>query len=366
METVTLAIVAILAAAAGFLAARLLGSRETTALRLTAARHEAALEASQRDADLAAQLRPMAGALAQLQQRVETAEQDRVEGMALIRRQLTQQQEASAQAAEAMQTEARKLTRALSRTNVRGAWGEVQLRRVVESAGLVERVHFEVQASTSEGRPDMIVHLPGEMDLIVDAKAPLDALLACEDDVYSEDVLRRHAQALRSHVDTLAKRDYSTLVASSPDIVLLFLPAESLLSLALSSDPGLIDHAWGKGVVLTTPNTLITTLYTASYAWRQEALAENARQVQQLGAELHGRLLLLSKHLAKVGKSLGGAVESYNEAVGSYERRVLVSARRFAEMGVVDGAAPEVAPISASARAVPEVDITDLAERGSA
>jgi DNA recombination protein RmuC len=280
---------------------------------------------------------------------------------------LHHQAEQTRLATDAVQLEARRLSRALTGTNVRGLWGESELRRLVEAAGMLERVNFDTQATIvgidERRRPDMVVHLAGGRDIVVDAKVPLDALMADtgESDGFDRAVLQRHAQALRSHIDTLAGRNYADLLPDTPELVVLYLPAESLLSLALAADAGLLDHAFGKGVALATPTTMLALLRTVNHGWRQEAVAQNAREIHALGAELHKRLATMSGHFRKMGGALDSAVKAYNATVGSYETRVLPQARKFSELDLVSDAIAPVPAIENSPRAltVAELDLRD-------
>ena len=240
-----------------------------------------------------------------------------------------------------LRLETRSLSTALRRPQVRGRWGELHLRRAVELAGLVDRCDFTEQAQVADGaqRPDLVVHLVGGREVVVDAKVPLDAYLdatGAEDEEEHLAHLRRHARQLRHHVDSLAGKAYWRSLASTPEFVVLFVPAESFLAAALETDPALLDDAAAKNVVLATPTTLIALLRTVAYGWRQEAVADQAREIHRLGRELHERIGRFGQHLDQLGRSLNGTVERYNQAVGSWESRVLVSARRFEELAVTD------------------------------
>ena len=238
--------------------------------------------------------------------------------------------------------ETRSLSTALRKPQVRGRWGELHLRRAVELAGLVDRCDFSEQVRFADGaqRPDLVVHLVGRRQVVVDAKVPLDAYLdatSTDDEAVRHEALQRHARQLRQHIDGLASKAYWRALRETPEFVVLFVPAESFLAAALDTDPGLIDHAAARQVVLATPTTLIALLRTVAHGWSHEALADQAREIQRLGRDLHQRLGHLSTHLDRVGRSLNTAVGHFNQAVGSYDSRVLVSARRFAELSVVDG-----------------------------
>jgi DNA recombination protein RmuC len=246
---------------------------------------------------------------------------------------------------ESLRKETLSLSTALRKPQVRGRWGELHLRRAVELAGLVDRCDFTEQATLGtrpedQGlRPDLVVHLVGGRSVVVDAKVPLDAFLdatAVDDEEQRAAQLTRHARQLRSHVDLLAGKAYWRAVEETPEFVVLFLPAESFLAAALESDPSLLEHAAARQVVLATPTTLIALLRTVAHGWSHEALADQAREIHRLGRELHGRLATMSGHLDSVGRSLNAAVGHYNQAMGSLESRVLVSARRFQDLSVTD------------------------------
>ncbi len=261
-------------------------------------------------------------------------------------------------ATDTLRRETQVLSTALRRPQVRGRWGEMHLRRAVELAGLVDRCDFTEQTHTvtrddAVQRPDLVVHLVGGRQVVVDAKVPLDAFLdatGAEDDDEREAHLARHARQLRHHVEQLASKRYWRSLAGSPEFVVLFVPAESFLSAALTADRDLLDDAAAKQVVVATPTTLIALLRTVAHGWRQEALAEQAHEIHQLGRELHERLATMTAHVDNVGRSLNAAVGHYNAAVGSLEARVLVSARRFTELAVTDGDLPGPRPVVTLAR----------------
>ena len=240
-----------------------------------------------------------------------------------------------------LQLETRSLSTALRKPQVRGRWGEMHLRRAVELAGLVDKCDFSEQVHLEDGRlrPDLVVHLSGGKELVVDSKVPLDAYLDAasadnKDDYRSH--LRRHTAQLRTHVDQLASKAYWRFLDESPEFVVLFVPAESFLSAALETEPGLIDYAGERRVVLASPTTLIALLRTVAHGWSHEALAEQAREIHRLGRDLHQRLGTMSTHLDGIGRSLNTAVTRYNQAIGSLDNRVLVAARRFNELSVTD------------------------------
>jgi DNA recombination protein RmuC len=251
------------------------------------------------------------------------------------------------------------LANALRSPSVRGRWGETQLRNVVELAGMLEHCDFVAQASTrdAEGellRPDLVVRIPGGKQVVVDAKVPLAAYLEAfetSDEDERAARLAAHARQVRDHATKLAAKAYWRQFAPAPDFVVMFVPDETLLRVAHEHDRRLGEDAWAQGVVLASPSTLMTLLRTVAAVWQQETVARSAQVVHELGAELHKRLGTFAGHLAKVGRSLDGAVGSYNEAVGSFESRVLVQARRLEEHGVT-GEVESPAQIERQARAV--------------
>jgi DNA recombination protein RmuC len=264
---------------------------------------------------------------------------------------------------ELLRGETVKLSRALRDPFTRGRWGEVQLRRVVEMAGMLAQCDFveqpRLQHEDGPLRPDMVIQLPGGRSLVVDAKVPLKGWLEA---LEAPEGARRahlidHARQLRAHVTTLAAREYWAALPCSPEMVVAFLPADALLSAALEADPDILDYAVGQRVMLATPVTLIAMLRAVSFGWQQEALVEDARAVGLLGRELHRRLGTFAEHLDGIGRALERAVTNYNDAVGSLESRVMVSARRLADYaggnGPVDGPAP-VNSLPRSSRTVPQ------------
>jgi DNA recombination protein RmuC len=272
---------------------------------------------------------------------------------------------------ESLRRETGSLTSALRKPQVRGRWGELHLRRTVELAGLVARCDFTEQAQLADGvlRPDLIVHLAGGKSIVVDAKVSLEAFLdaaSSEDDDEREAHLQRHVRQLRTHVDQLAGKAYWRALDETPEFVVMFVPAEAFLSAALETQSDLLEYAATKHVILATPTTLIALLRTVAHGWSHETLAAQAAEVRRLGTELHLRLGSLGGHLDKVGRSLGAAVAAYNAGVGSLEGRVLVTARRFNDLGVTadDLPAPrqvEEAPRSLSA---PEFEACDFEALG--
>ena len=251
------------------------------------------------------------------------------------------------------------------RPNVRGRWGEIQLRRVVEMAGMLEHCDFETQVhvATGEGRmrPDLIVKLPGSKTVVVDSKFPGQAYLeslSARDDEERIAKLRDHARHVRDHIAKLSGKSYWAQFDAAPEFVVLFIPGETFLSAALEQDPSLIEEGVNQQVILATPTTLIALLRAVAYGWRQETIAESAKAISDLGRELYGRLATLTEHFAKVGRGLETAVRSYNETVGSLETRVLPSARRFRDQGI--SPASELAELPAVDRSVRPVTAPEL------
>jgi DNA recombination protein RmuC len=306
--------------------ARLEQSLRSLSYEATAQSHEAVARA----------MAPLHETLLRYEARVSDLERERTDAYAELRTVSTE-----------LRDETKQLVAALRAPQVRGRWGEHQLRRIVEAAGMLEHCDFTEQVSGSvdgQGvRPDLVVRLHGGRSVVVDAKAPFDAYLAAmesRDEAGRDRHLAAHAGHLRRHVDALAAKSYWAAFVQSPEFVVLFVPADAFLDAALQHDPTLLEHAFARDVVLATPATLVALLRTVAYAWRQEALARNAATVHALARELYGRLSTMGEHLAKLGGSLGGAVTAYNRAVGSLEARVLVSARKLAELGVAGDELP--------------------------
>jgi DNA recombination protein RmuC len=285
---------------------------------------------------------------------------------------LTQQLTSVAAGQEKLRAETGNLVTALRAPHVRGRWGETQLRTVLEVAGMMEHCDFVLQSSERDAdgnllRPDVVVRLPGDKRVVIDAKVPLAAYLEGMRDDLDDDTrlahMRDHARQLRDKVTQLSSKRYHAQVAGSPDFVILFLPDESFLRAALEHDGALNEDAWRASVILASPSTTLTLLRSISVAWQQETVAESAREVNRLGRELYERLGTFAGHLRGVGNALNSAVGSYNKAVGSLETRVLVTARKFPEHGVGGDDPPTLQPIDQHARQIQAIELVPTGEQ---
>jgi DNA recombination protein RmuC len=318
---------------------------ELSQARLDTAQVMAAGDLAERQHSIEALVGPVREALHQVQAQLHSAERDRLTATSALDEHLS----AMRLSADGLRTETAQLVTALRAPQVRGRWGELQLERAVELAGLVEHVDYLVQP-TSPGtpandgalRPDLVVTLVDGKQVVVDSKVSfagyLEAMEA-RDEFTRAARLKAHARQLRRHVDDLGAKAYWNRFDPSPEFVVCFVPADAFLDAALREDPSLLEHAFARNVILATPTTLVALLRTVGYTWRQQSLARNTAEVSRLGRELYQRLASMGSHLDKLGRSLNAAVGSFNSTVGTLEGRVLVSARRLAELSVVDPAA---------------------------
>ena len=255
-----------------------------------------------------------------------------------------------------LQTTTVTLSQALKSSSVRGQWGEIQLRRVVELAGMERRVAFEEQVSGDSGRPDMVVYLPGGGELPVDAKTPMTAYLeAAEagDDAAYKDYMRAHAQAVRGRIRDLGQKAYWSQFEKAPEVVVMFVPVEASVAAAFEEDPSLLEYALQSKVLITTPVTLLAFLKAVAYGWQQQAVSENARQIAAAGKELYQRITPFFRHLNNLRRHIDQTVESYNQSIGSLERRILPSVNRLHELDVGDGELDTPRPIDQRTRSLP-------------
>lgn len=313
-------------------------------------------ELAQREKAVENLVLPIRQALEKTEQQIRQLEKERKEAYGSLHRHL----ESLTQTQQQLHNETRNLVQALRRPEVRGQWGELTLKRLVELAGLVEHCDFYEQEniSTDDGRlrPDMIVRLPGGREIVVDVKTPLDAYLnAIEagDDATRQQQLERHARNVRTRVRELAAKNYWDQFSRAPDFVVLFIPGEQFLSSALDFDRELLEDALEQKIILATPTTLVALLRAVAYGWRQEQLTENAEKIRAGGEALYKRLATFSEHLSRLGRSLDSTVSHFNKAVGSYDAKVLPGARKLAEMGVGGNKdAPEVEQVEKGVREI--------------
>lgn len=308
-------------------------------------------------ADAAALLAPLRDTIGRVERQVGALERDRVEQFGELGERLT----AVTHSTESLRSETATLATALSASSVRGAWGEVQLRRVLELSGLLARCDFDEQVTRTSRhgatvRPDAVINLPGGRHVVVDSKAPMSHFLQAQAETVGAqeraELLGAHATALRRHVDSLAGKAYWSAFTRSPEVVVCFVPGEAILGAALADDPGLYEHALGRKVVLASPGTLFAVLRTIGAVWQQDALEQSARDLLALGQDLHVRLSTLGTHVTSMGQSLARSVEHYNRFVGTLESRVLVTARRLHELGIAQDPGAGLDPLESAPRAL--------------
>ena len=324
-------------------------------------RVEAGSELEKRERAVREMVKPIGESLERVNREIASLEKERAVSHADLKRLMLSLDEAQG----ALRAETGNLVRALRRPEVRGRWGELQLRKVVEMAGMIDHVDF-VEQTTVDGdagrlRPDMIIELPGDQQVIVDAKAPLDAYLAAtsaETDAERTAHLADHARHIHDHMKKLGGKAYWREFERAPEFVVMFLPGENIFGQALAQDPSLIEKGIKEKIIPASPTTLIALLRAVSYGWNQQRLAESADRISQLGRDLHKRMGTMAEHLARVGLNLGRSVDSYNQAVGSLERQVLPQTRRFAELGADSG--KDVAELTPVDKAVRDIQAAEL------
>lgn len=305
--------------------------------RLDTQQEKAKGELNAREKAVEALVKPIRDALEASQKQIAELEKSRSEAYGGIKSQLEEMQLSQ----KSLKQETQNLVNALRRPEVRGRWGEITLRRLVELAGMVEHCDFVEQVHTeTDGqiiRPDMVVRMPDQRELVVDVKTPLDAYLTAAeapDDAQRQLGLERHAKNVRAHIRMLASKAYWSQFENSPEFVILFIPGDQFLSAALNEEPDLIEYALSEQIILATPTSFVALLKAVAYGWRQMALADNAKEIRVLAEDLYARLATFVTHMNKVGRQLASSVENYNKAVGSLERSVLPGARKFVELGV--------------------------------
>ncbi len=309
-------------------------------------------------------VKPLKESLAKVETNVQTLEERRQRAYGEIHKEL----DLLRQSSEGLRTQAGNLVTALRAPHVRGRWGEVQLRRVIELAGMVEHCDFEEQQTTTDAdgnvlRPDVVVHLPGSKHVVIDSKVPLVAYLDAFRDDITDDARRAflvdHARHVREHIQKLSQKAYWRQLPGTPELVVMFLPDETFMRAALEQDSSLEELAWSNNVVPASPTNLIGLLRAMHYGWNQETIAESAREISDLGRELYKRLATMGAHFSKLGRSLEGSVDAFNKTVGSLERQVLPQARRFETHGITGIEPPELHPIERQTRALTAAELVD-------
>ena len=370
-----------LGAGLGFLLGYLLGARKNTSdgdavglraqLELMQAQYADLQSKQETENKILQALLPVSERLTDMQRTVAQLEKQRHEQHG----QISQQLRSAVESDELLRGTTEQLASALRSNSTRGVWGEVQLRRVVEAAGLIERVDFDVQAQISSdagiGKPDMVVHLPGGKNIAVDAKVPFNAYLEAsqipftatgEEAARRESLMKQHVAAVRSHVDALGKKAYWDGLDASPELVICFIPSEALISSAIEADPTLMDYAFSKKVALASPVTLWSVLKTIAFSWQQDVLTEDAAKLFDVGRELLQRLGAMAKHIDTLGRSISSTVKGYNAFVGSLESRVLPSARRLNDLGQSADLDQELEALDAMPRELSAPELTTTTE----
>ena len=345
------------------LANQSLQSNSETFLRLAeqnlaAHQEKAKRELGDREQAVENLVKPIREALQASHQQISAMENARREAYGGIKNQLEHMQTSQKTLAQ----ETQNLVNALRRPEVRGRWGEITLKRLVELAGMVEHCDFQEQVHTSAEdkviRPDMIVRMPDQRELVVDVKTPLDAYLEAaeaKDDAQRELGLKRHARNVREHIRKLSSKAYWEQFENSPEFVILFIPGDQFLSAALNEEPDLIENALSQHIILATPTSFVALLKAVAYGWRQLALADNAKEIRALAEDLYGRIGVFVGHMNRVGKQLGSSVENYNRAMGSLERKVLPGARKFVDLGIhAKKEIEQIEPLEALPRSIVE------------
>lgn len=315
------------------------------------------------DEAVMAALAPLTSALARVERQVGVLERDRVEQFGQLGERLGE----VARTTRRLHQETSTLAGALNSSTTRGTWGETQLRRILEHAGMLNHCDFDEQVAATTRhdrsvRPDVVVRLPGGKSVVVDAKAPLTAFLQAQGGVSDDEerrLLTAHAASLRGHVDALAKKEYWSAFAAAPQMVVCFVPTDSTLAAALEADAELYDYAMSRRVVLASPATLLALLRTVAFTWQQDSLTQNARELLELGSDLYARLGTLGGHVSKMGASLRRSVETYNGMVGALESRVLVTARRMHDLGLAHEEAPTLPVVDLAPRPLTAAELLD-------